>query len=455
MSSPEPTAPIPAHRPVTRTHHGDTVIDPWEWLRDGTDPEVLAHLAAENAWTEHRTAHLKPLEEELFNDIKARTQETDLSVPRWHRHANGSWWYYVRTVEGQDYPIHCRVPADDRDTIPDPQDAALRAREQVLLDQNTAAEGQSFFSLGAFAVSPNGELLAYSIDTEGDERYELRVRDIASGRDHEVSIPQTGSGVSWAGDAAVIYSRVDEAWRPHEVWRHTLGADPADDVLVLSEPDEMFWLGVDESRDREWLVLTAGSKLTTEVWLLPTNDPTATPRSVAGRTPGLEYLVEVAGDELYIVHNADSPDFAISRAPLPAQSPSEPGSVTLATAAPTAPFETWQRFLGPTSGVRYSEVQAYAGHVVVGLRRDGRTAVEIHPRDGGAGTEVAFDEAVHTVYAQGAEDYDTDRVRLLYTSLVTPPSVLSVDLASAAVTTLKTTPVLDHPQRGAYSPDDY
>ncbi|HHV22359.1 MAG TPA: S9 family peptidase [Propionibacterium sp.] len=444
-SAPAPTPPFPAKRPSTRVHHGDTFVDEWEWLRDGADPEVLAHLAAENAWTAHRTAHLKPLEDELFNDIKCRTRETDLSVPRFHRHGDTAWWYYRRTIEGKDYPVHCRMPADNPDSIPDPEDAEHRAAEQVLLDENSAAEGHAFFGLGAFAVSPNGDLLAYSVDTEGDERYELRVRAIATGEDLDVAIPETGHGASWAGDDTLFYTRVDEAWRPHEIWRHHLGTDSADDVRVLNEPDEMFWLAVDESRDRDWLVITAGSKLTTEVWLIPAHDPGTAPRTVAGRTPGLEYLVEVADDELFIVHNADSPDFAIARAPLPRTT----------DGAPLAPLETWRSFLGPTSGVRYSEVNAYASHVVIGLRRAGLTAVEIHPRGDGAPFAAAFPEDVHTVYAQGSEDFDTDRVRLLYTSLVTPPSVLSLDLISGAVTTLKTTPVLDHPDRGAYSPDDY
>ncbi|WP_432557454.1 S9 family peptidase [Granulicoccus sp. GXG6511] len=440
-----PTPPLPAKRPVERSHHGDTVVDDWEWLRDAADPEVLAHLAAENAWTAHQTAHLKPLEDELFNDVKARTLETDLSVPRFHRHGEEGWWYYRRTIEGQDYPVHCRMPASDPAVIPDPEDPGLRATEQVLFDENEAAAGHTFFSLGAFAVSPNGELLAYSIDTAGDERYELRVRDIATGEDLGVAIPQTGHGANWSGDGLLFYVRVDEAWRPHEVWRHTLGTDPSEDVLVLTEPDEMFWLAADESRDRNWVVLTAGSKLTTEVWLLPAGDPEATPQTVAGRTEGLEYLVEVADNELFIIHNADSPDFSVSRAALPA--PSGPGAL--------APFATWQAFLGPTGGVRYSDVNAYAGHVVVGLRRNGLTAIEIHPRAGGAPFEAEFTEAVHTVYAQGSEDFDTDRVRILYTSLVTPPSVLSLDLTTGDLTTLKTTPVLDHPSRGAYSPDDY
>ena len=439
----EAHAPLPDKRPTLRTHHGDTFTDHWEWLRDGKDPEVVAHLEAENAWTAAQTAHLKPLEDELFEDVKARTQETDLSVPRFHRHGDEAFWYYRRTVEGRDYALHCRVPATDPDRIPDPN--ADLAGEQVLLDENAEAEGQQFFSLGAFGVSPDGTLLAYSIDVAGDERYELRVRRIATGEQVGVPIPQVGSGVCWAGDGTVVYTRVDEAWRPFQVWRHPLGDDPAHDQLILTEDDEMFWLGADESRDREWLVLSAGSKLTSEVWLIPAADPGAAPRTVAGRTPGLEYLVEMAADELFVIHNADSPDFAVARAPLAGGT------------GPVAPMETWRPFAGPTADVRYTDVNAFETHVVVGRRRDGLTGVEVHalatPEAGPV--DVTFAEPVHAVYAHGAEDYDTDRVRLFYTSLVTPPSVLSLDLASAELTTLKTTPVLDHPTRGAYSPDDY
>jgi oligopeptidase B len=433
-------APRPPKQPIPRTHHGDTWIDPWEWLRDSGDPAVLAHLEAENAFTAARTAHLKPLEDALFADVKARTQETDLSVPSFHRHGDRAYWYYRRTIEGKDYPVHCRVPATDRDALPD-LDTVVD--EQVLLDENAEAEGHGFFTVGAFAVSPDGRLLAYSVDLAGDERYDLHVRNLDTGTEVGEPVRRVGAGVCWAGNEVLVYTRVDEAWRPFQVWRHRLGSTPGDDVLMLSEPDEMFWLGVEESRDRQWLVLSAGSKLTSEVWLVPTTAPETPPRSVAGRRTGRDYLVEVGAVELFILHNTRSPDFEVSRVPF------DPADCIV------APEETWVPFLRPSPGVRWTEVHAYAGHVVAGLRRDGLTGVEIHPLSGGAPTRVAFDEPVHTVHPVGAEDADTDRVRLWYTSLTTPPSILDLTQATGELTTLKTTPVLDHPVHGPYDPGAY
>lgn len=440
--APDPTAltaPIPAKRPTRRTHHGDTFIDDWEWLRDGTDPEVIAHLEAENAWTAASTAHLKPLEDELFADVKARTQETDLSVPTFHRHDSGAYWYYRRTIEGKNYPVHCRVTAEDREHLPDLD--AVGDAEQVLLDENVAAADHDFFSVGAFSVSPDGTLLAYSIDATGDERYDLEVRRIATGEQVGEKVIHVGAGVSWAGNDTIIYTRVDEAWRPCEVWRHRLVSHD-DDALILSEPDEMFWLGAEESRDRNWLILSAGSKLTSEVWLVPTAAPDTPPRSVAGRIAGREYSVEPGADELFILHNSSSPDFEISRA-------------AVSDGNQVAPAETWQSFCAPEPGVRWSEVNAYSTHVVTGLRRDGLTAVEIHPLVGGAPIPVTFTEPVHTVHPLGSDDVDTDRVRIWYASLTTPASILDLDLDTGALTTLKTTPVLDHPVHGAYDPQSY
>ncbi|OYO22022.1 oligopeptidase B [Enemella dayhoffiae] len=427
--------PVADRRPEPRTHHGDTFVDDYAWLRHKEDPRVRAHLEAENAWTEQHTAHLEPLVDELFNDVKARTQETDLSVPTFHRHTDGSaWWYYTRTTEGLDYPAYHRAPALDRDTRPDP--AHPISGEQLLLDANAAAEGHEFFSLGAFSVSPDGLRLAYSVDNSGDERFQLQVVDLASGAIVGEPIPEVGGGVSWLGNDHLCYTRVDESWRPWQVWRHQIGSESAEDSLVLEEPDERFWVGADESAERDRVVILLGSKLTTEAWLLDASQPQAAPALVTPRQEGVEYSVTVAGDELFVLHNRNSPDFEVSLA-------------TLATPG------DWHDFLPPVDGVRYTDVEAYAEHVVVELRRDGLTGIEVHHRGSGNSYPVRFDEELYTVGTTGAEDYDSDRVRLGFTSLLTPRSVLEVDLATGAVRTLRVTPVLDHPRHGPYRPENY
>ncbi|OYO02266.1 oligopeptidase B [Propionibacteriaceae bacterium ES.041] len=427
--------PTADRRAEPRTHHGDTFVDEYAWLRHKEDPAVRAYLEAENAWTEQTTAHLEPLVEELFTDVKARTQETDLSVPTFHSHTDGSaWWYYTRTTEGLDYPAFHRAPATSRDERPDPEQPI--PGEELLLDGNTEAEGQEFFSLGAFAVSPDGRRLAYSVDNAGDERYLLQVRDLGSGEPVGEPIPDVGGGVAWLGDDHLVYTRVDESWRPHQVWRHRVGAPVAGDTLVLEEPDERFWLGADESAERDRVILLLGSKLTTEAWLLDAAAPEADPVLVRERREGVEYSITVAGDELFVLHNENSPDFEVARARV--DSPAE-----------------WREFLPPSEGVRYTDVEAYARFLAIELRRDGLTGVEVHPRDGGQSYPVRFAENLYTVGTTGAEDYDSDRLRLGYTSLLTPRSVLEVAMDTGEVQTLRTTPVLDHPDHGPYRPENY
>ncbi len=230
------TAPVAAPRPIVRSHHGDDFADPYEWLRDKENPEVIAYLEAENAYTEARTEQLADLREAIFTDIKSRTKETDLSVPSLRRHTDGTgqvsgYWYYTRTVEGSEYAIHCRVAVTDPSTPPDPERPI--DGEQVLLDGNLEAGDAEFFSIGAFAVSPDGTLLAYSTDLSGDERYTIKIKNLATGDLLPDEIEDTVYGVAWAGAGHLFYTRADDAWRPYLVRRHQLGTDPATDVDVF------------------------------------------------------------------------------------------------------------------------------------------------------------------------------------------------------------------------------
>ena len=309
--------PRAATREHVREHHGDRVVDPYEWLRDGDDPEVLAHLEAENAYADARTAHLKPLRESIFGEIKSRVLETDLSVPV----RSGPWWYYSRTVEGQQYAIHARVPVLDPSVRPVVTPGEVPDGEQVLVDGNVEAGDSEFFSIGALAVSAGHDRLALATDTTGDERFDLVVRDLTTGQTLDESITGIGYGVEFSRDGGtVFYTRVDDAWRPHQLWRHVVGADPAGDVLVHEESDERFWMGIGTSRDERWLILALGSKTTSEVRLLDATTPEADFRVVAPRRDGVEYDVEPAADHLLIVHNTDNPDSDLSWAPLDATS---------------------------------------------------------------------------------------------------------------------------------------
>jgi oligopeptidase B len=438
---PASAAPIAKRHPMTRSHHGDVFVDPYEWLRDKDNPEAISYLEAENAYTEAQTAQLSELSDAVFSEIKARTKETDLSVPSYTSHTGGAaYWYYVRTVEGSEYPIYCRVVANDRERIPDPEQEVVG--EEVLLDGNLEAEGHEFFSLGAFSVSLNGLLLAYSVDLSGAERFTIRIKDLVSGELLADQISDTAYGVGWAKNSHLFYTRADEAWRPYVVLRHHLGTDPSGDVAVVTESDERFWLSVDASRDDRWIMIGAESKITSEVRLLSTDDPEGEPRLVAPRRQGVEYDVEPAGDRLLIVHNDGAEDFELAEAPLTATSHTE-----------------WTPVLPHRQGVRILSVSAYASHAVVALRRDGLSGLHLMPRDAAGnleeGSDIAFDEPLYVVYAPGESEYETATIRVGYASPLTPDSIYDYHLTTRELILLKRTPVLDDPRFGSYQPDNY
>ncbi|HET8914871.1 MAG TPA: S9 family peptidase [Propionibacteriaceae bacterium] len=438
---PTSAAPLAKRKPITRTHHGDVFVDPYEWLRDKDNPEVISYLEAENAYTEAQTAHLTELSDAVFGEIKARTKETDLSVPSYSSHPGGAaYWYYVRTVEGSEYPIYCRVVAGDREKRPDPEQEIVG--EEILLDGNLEAEGHEFFSLGAFSVSLDGRLLAYSVDLTGAERFTIMVKDLDSGELLADQISDTAYGVAWAKNSHLFYTRADDAWRPYIVLRHRLGTEPSHDVTVMTESDERFWLGVDASRDDRWILIGAGSKITSEFRLLSADDPEGEPRIVAPRRQGVEYDVEPAGDRLLIVHNDGAEDFELAEAPLTATSHAE-----------------WTPVIPHRQGVRILSVSAYATHAVVSLRRDGLTGLHVMPRDAGGnlqpGTDIAFEEPLYVAHAPGESEYDTPTIRVGYASLLTPDSIYDYDLTTRELTLLKRTPVLDDPRFGSYQTNNY
>jgi oligopeptidase B len=435
------TAPIAKRVPIRRTHHGEVFVDAYEWLRDKDNPEVITYLEAENAFTEAQTSHLTELSEAVFSEIKARTKETDLTVPTYTSHPGGSaYWYYVRTVEGSEYPIYCRVVAHDRQQLPDPEQEI--SGEEVLLDANLEAAGHEFFSLGALSVSLDGRLLAYSTDLTGAERFTIMIKDLVSGELLADQISDTAYGVAWAKNSHLFYTRADEAWRPYVVLRHRLGTDPAQDVAVLTESDERFWLSVDSSRDDQWIIIGAGSKITSEFRLLSTDDPEGVPRIVAPRRQGVEYDIEPAGDRLLIVHNAGAEDFELAEAPLT-----------------TTSHREWTPVIQHRQGVRILSVSAYAGHAVVSLRRDGLTGLHVMPRNASGdmqpGADIAFEEALYVVHAPGESEYETPTIRIAYASMLTPDSIYDYHLTTGELTLLKRTPVLDDPRFGPYQPENY
>ena len=432
-----PLPPTAKRVETRREHHGDIVIDPYEWLRDKDNPDVVAHLDAENDYADQMTAHLQPLQQQIFDEIKSRTKETDLSVPV----RREQWWYYSRTFEGKQYSVQCRCPVADPDdwTPPILDESAELPGEQVLLDSNAEADGHEFFALGLARVSPDQNLLAYSVDTIGDERYTLRFRDLRTGERYPDEIADIAAGGTWATDnRTVYYLTLDSAHRPDTVWRYRLGSgEPAD--VVYRETDERFWLGVGLTRSQAYILISAGSAVTSEVRYADAADPAAHFTVLLPRRDGVEYGVEhaVVGDQdrWLILHNDGAVNFTLTEAPV-----GDP---------------TRQRTLIPhRDDVRLDGVDAFAGHLVVGYRRAALPRIQLWPIDAdgnyGEPEEISFESELMAAGLGGNPVWNAPKLRIMSGSLATPARIYDVDFATGERTLLREQPVL-----GGYRAQDY
>jgi oligopeptidase B len=405
-------------------------VDPYAWLRDADDPETIPHLEAENAWTESATAGQAHLREQIFEEIKRRTKEDDTSVPV----RDGTWWYHQRTEEGRSYPIHCRRPDDGtgRARLEDP------STEQVVLDPNELAGEGEYLGLGVLDVSPDGNWLAYAIDRDGDERHELRFRDLRTGKEAAETVAEVSYGFAWAADSATCwYTLQDDASRPNRVLRHAVGTQPAADVEVFRDDDERFHVQVAPSRSGDVAVISAGSAITSESWLLDAHAPEAAPSLVAAREDGVEYSVAHHPTGLFVTSNhGGAEDFAVWRARLDGTTVAE--------------RDEWEVVVAHSPGTRLIGVEAFAGHAVVHGRTEGLTALWLLDPATGAMRRFATDEPVGTIGPDANPSFETDTYRLSYRSLQTPPSVIDEDVATGARVVLKQLPVLDGFDASAY-----
>jgi oligopeptidase B len=429
--------PVAKRVETRREHHGDVFIDPYEWLRDKTDPEVVDYLNAENAYTEHVTEHLADLRQAIFDEIKARTKETDLSVPV----RRGPWWYYGRSFEGKQYSVHCRCPVADPDDWNPPvlDENTEIAGEQVLLDENVEAEGHDFFSLGAASISLDGNILAYSTDVKGDERYTLRFKDLRTDELYDDMIVGIGPGATWAADnRTVYYSTLDDAWRPDTIWRHSLDSgQPAQ--KVYHEPGERFWLGVGRTRSDKYVIIAAGSAVTSEVRYADATDPDAEFTVVWPRRDLVEYSVEhavVGGEDRFLIlHNDGAENF------------------TLVEAAVDDPT-TVRTLIEHRDDVRLDSVDAFDGHLVVGYRSEALPKIQLWPiyagGEYGRPQDFTFESELTSAGLSANPNWSSPKLRIGATSYITPVRIYDVDLATGERTLLREQPVL-----GDYRPEDY
>jgi oligopeptidase B len=442
--------PRAAERPHTLTSFGHDREDPWYWLRERDDPEVRDHLEAENAYTEEVLAPLDGLRSTLFEEMKARILETDMSVAA----RRGAWWYYGRTEEGKNYGIHCRRPAAGGDELPPAGEPG--ADEQILLDENVLAEGHEYFAVGTAVVSPDHLMLAYGTDTAGDERYELRFRSLDGGTPSDRApemVPDTGYGLAWAsGSTTVFYVRLDEAMRPYQLWRHELGTDPARDVLVFQEDDRRFSLGTGRTRDGAFVLVALHSTNTTEWLAIPAGDPTAAPRVLLPRREGREYAVDhltpagAGGPGWFVMlTNEDALDFRLIAAP----------DQDLGTT------REWREIVPHRPGVRVEDVDAFSDVLVLSERADAETWVRVLPLAAGpdpwavdllaASWLVPSTESPSSTWLGANPEPELTSLRFGRTSMVTPSSVVQMNLDTRLETLLKQEPVLGDFDPGRYS----
>ncbi|MHB1987174.1 MAG: S9 family peptidase [Acidimicrobiales bacterium] len=428
-ASHEPTPnhpPLAERRPHRIVAHGDERNDEWYWLRDKDDPALVALLEAENAYTKAATEHLGPLVDEIYQEILARTELTDVSYPA----PRGKWAYYVRTLEANQHITACRRPVDAplprREGGDDPY-------ESVVLDENELAHGQEYLEVGDRALSPDQRLLAYAVDTTGGELMTVRVRDVEAARHLDDVIEGAYYGLAFAADnETLFYTRPDKTMRPYQVWRHRLGTPASKDVMVLEEKDKRFCLEVGKTKDGTLIVIQAESNVTSECHLIPAAAPETAPIVVEPRRQGVAYSIEHADGELLVLSNDGAENFALFRAPL-----RSPGRAQ------------WTELLAERADVRIDHLEVVTGHAIIAERGHATTAIRVLALDGTEGHLIEAPAAGAVFLGQNLE-FATSKVRYETTTLVSPRALYELDLATGATELLHRQPV-----RGGYDPDDY
>jgi oligopeptidase B len=380
--------------PTEITRHGDTRIDNYFWLRDRSDPGVISYLEAENRYTGEATASTKLLQDELYREILARIQETDVSAPV----KRDDYFYYTRTEEGKAYSIQCR------------RHASLDAPEQILLDSNALAEGQKYFRLGNFAVSPDHRLLAYSTDLEGDESYTIQVKNLETGELLPDRIATTYYTLEWANDnRTFFYTALDPAKRPYRAFRHELGI--TSDTLVYQEDDGRFEITLHKTRSRRFLFIEASSPLTSELRYLEAAEPLGEFRVMLPRRQGVEYDAAHHGEYFFIRTNQSAKNFRLMRTGVANPSSSD-----------------WHEVIPGRTHVTIEGIDSFQDHLAIYERELGLEKICIRDGSGALSHYIDFPEPVYTVSATGNAEYKTDVLRFSYTSLVTPTSVFDYNV---------------------------
>ncbi|HXG53119.1 MAG TPA: S9 family peptidase [candidate division Zixibacteria bacterium] len=405
--------------PTILEKHGRKRIDPYYWLRERENPEVLAYLRAENERAERETAHLRALEDALFEEIKARFKPADQSVP----YRKCGYFYYTRFEEGKEYPILAR------------KRGSLDAAEEIMLDGNELARGHEFFSIGGWAVSSGSDVLAYATDTVGRRVYTIHFKNLTTGETLDEAIPEATESLAWANDnRTLFYAKQDPVTlRSCRIFRHALGSDPSRDVLVFEETDETFSTYVFKTKSNRFIMIVSSQTLSQECRYLEADDPESEPRLLLARQRDHEYYVEHFEDRFLIRTNRGAKNFRLVAAPV--EHPAE---------------ENWVEIVPHREDVLLSDFEVFARHLAVEERRRGLVHIRVIPWSGGAGHELVFDEPSYRAGFGDNPELDTALLRIEYTSMKTPVSIYDHDMDTGERRLLKREEVL-----GGFDPDDY
>ena len=394
-----PSNPIASKRQYTIAQHGITRNDEYYWMREREDPEVLKYLHTENEYLEEVMQHTNPLQEKLFQEMRGRIKEVDSTVPE----KSGDYFYYARTEANKQYPIFCR------------KKGLFNTPEEILLDQNSLAENNEFCSVSAFSISPDGTKLAYSVDFEGSEVYTLHIKDLTNGSSYPERITNIfGSvyyhvGVEWANDnKTLFYISLDETHRAFKLFRHELGADPADDTLIFHENDDTYSLSLYKTRSERFIMLYHYNTLAQETRFISAHKPETGLNILCSREDGIEYYATHRGDSFFIITNENAPNFKLMKTPVSALGK-----------------ENWQEVIPLNPSVMLEHIDAFEDYIVLHERKNGLKQLRVSKPDGTSDVRyVPFPDPTYEVYVEVNPEFKTDLLRLRYSSLTTPYSMV-------------------------------
>ena len=415
----KPTPPVATKVPHELVMHGDTRIDPYYWMNQRDSDEVIQYLNQENAYTDAVMKGTENLQESLFQEIKGRIKEQDESVPYFE---NG-YFYYTRYDEGKEYPIYCRKKES--------QDAP----EEIMLDVNEMAEGYAYYSVVGVNVSPNNNIVAFGVDTVSRRQYTIYFKSLETGELLNSKIPNTTGGIAWANDnSTVFYTIIDEALRPHQIFRHSVNDEGSEnDALVYEENDETFRAFVYKSKSKEYIMFGSGSTLSTEFSYLSANNPLGKPKVIQPREKGLEYSVTHYGNKFYIITNLDAKNFRLMETPVT-----------------RTEKRYWKEVIPHREDVLLSGIEVFKDFLVIDERKDGLKQLRIINQQTQKEHYLNFGEEVYSAWISINPEYDTPLLRYAYTSMTTPFSTYDYNMATGEKILLKQTEVL-----GDFSPDNY